>query len=349
MNFERVLKLMDAYGFHTSVAFIPYNYRRNSLAVTRMFQENSNRYSLCFHGNDHMSAEFAANDVSYLNSLLVVATKRMVKHQEFSRISCDKVMVFPQGKFSVAAMKALKANNFLAAVNSEPCPLGELSALRLVDMIQPAVVKYENFPLFLRKYVGDLTSPDIAFNLLFGKPVLIVEHHAVFRDSNRVAELVSRINSIYPKIEWSSLQTSVENSMLQRLTSCGTCHVLAYSPSGRIENSSDTTRHYSVVQKTSAQEPIDQVLLNEKSWPWTLVDGDHIHFSFDLGPQRFAEFAIVCRNDIGLTHPPRGLRYTLKAFIRRRLSEIRDNHLSTSPRLLSIAQSVRRLLLKQPG
>ncbi len=350
MNFECVLKLMDVSGFHTSIAFIPYNYRRNSSDVARMFRENSNRYSLCFHGNDHTSAEFAEKDLKHLNSLLIVAMKRMVKHQEFSRIRCDKVMVFPQGKFSVSAMKALRANNFLAAVNTEHLPLGEkFSALRIVDMIQPAVMKYGGLPLFLRKYVDDLTSPDIAFNLLFGKPVLIVEHHAVFKDFKRIAELVSRINSIDSKIEWTNLQATVEDSMLQRFTSPDDCHVLAYSPSGRIENRSDIARHYSVVQKNSTHEPIEHLLLDGKPWPWTLVDGDHIHFSFDLGPQRFAEFAIVSRNDIGLAHPPKGFQYMLKTFMRRRLSEIRDNHLSTSPRLLSVAQSVKRLLLKQPA
>ena len=53
LNFESVLGLMDEYNFHTSIAFIPHNWRRNASGITRMFRERPDRYSICFHGNDH--------------------------------------------------------------------------------------------------------------------------------------------------------------------------------------------------------------------------------------------------------------------------------------------------------
>jgi hypothetical protein len=131
LNYEGLLALMDKYDFHTSIAFIPFNYRRNSPGITRMFRERPDRLSICFHGNDHTAAEFASRNAGLLNGMLTVAEERMDVHEKKTRIHCDHVMVFPQGNFSRDAMAALKAHNFSAAVNSDPCPRGENSGFSL--------------------------------------------------------------------------------------------------------------------------------------------------------------------------------------------------------------------------
>jgi hypothetical protein len=200
LNYERLLGLMDEYNFHTSIAFIPHNRRRNSLDITRMFRERPDRFSICFHGNDHMAAEFASKDSSLLNGMLTVAEERMDEHQKKTGIQCDKVMVFPQENFSPEAMEVLKAHNFSAAVNSGPYPLGDRTGLCLSDILEPAMLKYGGFPLFLRRYVREIALQDVAFNLFFGKPVLIVEHHDIFKDPECLTQLVSRINTLAPEI-----------------------------------------------------------------------------------------------------------------------------------------------------
>ena len=82
----------------------------------------------------------------------------------------------------------------------------------------------------LRKYVREITLQDIAFNLFFGKPVLIVEHHEIFKDPKSLTELVSRIHTLAPGILWSkSAGLPVENSYLRRQTADGAVQVLAYS------------------------------------------------------------------------------------------------------------------------
>ena len=120
LNYEHLLRLMDQHNFHTCVAFIPHNYLRNSPDITQIFRERSDRFSICFHGNDHTNAEFATKDACLLNSILTVAEERMEVHQKKTGIQCDRVMVFPQGRFSLNAMKVLKSHNFSAAVNSSP-------------------------------------------------------------------------------------------------------------------------------------------------------------------------------------------------------------------------------------
>jgi hypothetical protein len=347
LNYERVLALMDEYNFHTSIAFIPHNCRRNSSGITRMFRERPDRFSICFHGNDHTEAEFASKDSGLLNGMLTVAQERMDVHQKKTGIQCDNVMVFPQGNFSRYAMAALKAHNFSAAVNSGPYPRGEDHAgLTLSEFMEPAILRYSGFALFLRKYVGEITLQDIAFNLFFGKPVLIVEHHEIFKDPESLTQLVSRINAFAPEIRWSNLQTAVEDSYLKRWTPDGTLQIRAYSSAGRIENDSKNLLRCFVEWPAQGEIPVERVLLDGVPWPDARTDDEVIRCPFDLPPEESREFSVIYRNNFGLSDANRQFPWKVKAFFRRRLSELRDNHLSKSPRLLSAAQALQRSLLK---
>jgi len=346
LNYERLLALMDECNFHTSIAFIPFNYRRNSPGIARMFRERPDRLSICFHGNDHTAAEFASKDSGLLNAMLTVAEERMDVHQKETGIQCDHVMVFPQGNFSRDAMAVLKAHNFSAAVNSGPYPRGENSGLSLLEFMEPAVLKYGGFPLFLRKYPREIASQDIAFNLFFGKPVLIVEHHEIFKDSRSLIQLVSRINALAPEIRWSNLQAAVENSYLRRWTADGTLEIRAYANAGKIENASKNILRCSVEWPVRGDIPAEKVLLDGTPWHDTQTDDKGIRLSFDVSPGGSRELSVVYQNNFGLSDANRRVPWKAKAFFRRRLSELRDNHLSKSPGLLSVAKALQRTLLK---
>jgi hypothetical protein len=346
LNYERLLALMDEYNFHTSIAFIPYNCRRNSPGTIRMFRERPDRLSICFHGNDHTAAEFASKDSGLLNAMLTVAEERMDVHQKKTGILCDHVMVFPQGNFSRDAMAALKAHNFSAAVNSGPHPRGEHPGLTLSEFIEPAILKYDGFPLFLRKYVREITLQDVAFNLFFGKPVLAVEHHDIFKDPEPLTELVTRINTLAPEIRWSNLQTAVENSYLRRWTPEGTLQVRAYSRAGQIENPSENLLRCSVEWLRCGEISVERALLDGVSWPDARTDDKVIRSSFDLAPGELRKFSVVYQNNFGLSDANRRVQWKAKAYLRRRLSEIRDNHLSKRPHLLSVAKALQKRFFK---
>jgi hypothetical protein len=346
LNYERLLALMDEYNFHTSIAFIPFNYRRNSPGIARMFRERPDRLSICFHGNDHTAAEFASKDSGLLNAMLTVAEERMDAHQKETGIVCDHVMVFPQGNFSRDAMAALQAHNFSAAVNSGPYPRGEESGLSLSDFMEPAILKYGGFPLFLRKYPREIALQDIAFNLFFGKPVLIVEHHEIFKDPQPLTQLVSRINTLAPEIRWSNLQAAVENSYLRRWTKDGTLEVRAYTNAGEIENTSKNILRCSVEWPGCGEIPVKKILLDGMPWHDTRTDDKGIRLSFDVSPGGSREFSVVYQNNFGLSDANSRVPWKAKAFFRRRLSELRDNHLSKNPGLLSVAKALQRTLLK---
>lgn len=348
LNYERLLRMMEEFNFHTSIAFIPHNYLRNSKSITQMFRDRPDRFSVCFHGNDHTAAEFGASDSRLLNSILTEAEERMRVFHSKTGILCDDVMVFPQGHFSVDAMKILQAHNFSAAVNSGPYPLGQHIPLTLSDIIQPAILKYDGFPLFLREYVGEMTPQDVAFYVFFGKPVLIMEHHEFFEDPKCLPEMVSSINRIAPDIRWSNLQTTVRNSFLVRKAAHCSLQVRAYSSSGSIANWAETPLPCYVNWPDRTEANVQQVLLDGVPSLNGHRQGAGVSLSCELPPRVTRTFALVHHNGFGLSDKNRRFRWKASAFFRRRLSEIRDNYLSKSQPLLSVAKTLQRRLWKTP-
>jgi hypothetical protein len=345
LNYEDVLRSMDAHNFHTSIAFIPHNFRRNSPDITRMFRKRADRYSICYHGNDHTGAEFAASDADLLNSMLRVAEGRMDAHHKAAGLACDKVMVFPQGNFSSTAMIVLRARNFCAAVNTGAFPRGETAALSLADVLQPAILSYGGFPLFLRKYVRKTTSQDIAFDLFFGKPLLIVEHHAIFKDPEALAELVNRANAFVPEIQWSSLRTAIENSWLGRRAEDGEMEVRIFSKTSRISNATATPQRYAVEWPERGAPDIEKIELDGAICKYARGDDGSARFPLTLAPGESRLVSVVHENKFGISDANTTFGWAAKAFMRRRLSEIRDNHLSRNPQILSLAKFLQKRLL----
>ena len=342
LDFESLLGLMDKDRFHTCIAFIPHNWRRNASRVIRIFRERPDRFSICFHGNDHTGGEFATKDAGLLNSMLTVAEERMEVHDKRSGFPCDKVMVFPQGKFSLNAMNVLKAQNFLAAVNSGAYAVGEDIRFTLAELLEPAILKYGGLPLFLRKYVRKIAPEDIAFDLFFGKPVFIVEHHEIFKDPASLTELTSRIYSRAPDIIWSNLSTAVQNAHLTRRSPDGTLEVRAYANGGTIENASDSPTRCRVEWPGPNAIPVQGILLDGVLCTDAQSDDKGVRLCFDLPAGGSRSFSIVHRNNYGSSDANNRLPYATKAFVRRRLSEFRDNHVSKSPRLLSMLKKFQK-------
>jgi hypothetical protein len=346
VNFESLLRLADRHNFHVSVAFIPHNFRRNSTRITRMCQENPVRLSICFHGNDHTEGEFASTDVAFLNTLLRVAEDRMKLHHKMTGLTCDNVMVFPQGKYSIEAMKALKSHNFYAAVGTVTHPAKQSTRLTIGELAQPAVLRYAGFPLFIRKTIMQTREPDIAFGLFFGRPVLIGGHHDIFEHPESLIEIAERINSMVPGIRWSNLETVIDNSFLTRRDPDGTRHIRAYSGTVRISNDSGSVASFAIewcgYQDTAA---IEQVLIDGVSCSAFEADDVGLRLSVGLPPGSSRTFSIV-HPKAQATARTLGVRWRARAFLRRRLSELRDNWLSKNQSVLTVAKAFQRRFLK---
>jgi len=345
LNFESLLRLMEEYNFHTTISFIPHNYRRNSARIIRMFRENPHRLSICFHGNDHTEGEFASTDSAHLNRALGIAEERMKLQAQVTGLHCDRVMVFPQDDYSVEALEVLKSRNFRAAISS-PHAVGKPIPLRIADLAQPAILRYGGVPLFIRNFIKNTHSHDLAFNLFFGRPILIGEHHDIFRHPGSLLEVVQKINSIAPGISWSNLEAVVDNSTLKRRKPDGTVQVRPYSSDVLIANDSASVERYSIEWDRSGQcSPIEQVLRDGVRLPGVEFDDTGIRVLAELPSGTSQLFSVVYRNEHTALGKP-GFMWDAHAFLRRRLSEVRDNYLSKNQHVLTAAKALQRRFLK---
>jgi hypothetical protein len=340
LNFEHLLGLMKKHNFRTTIAFIPHNFRRNSRRVTQMFRENAGHFGLCFHGNDHTGGEFASTDRALLNTVLQIAERRMELHSKTTGLECDRVMVFPQGAFSVEAMAVLRSRNFDSAVNTVSHPKQHKVRLTIAEIAQPAVLRYGGFPLFLRKNSVHTQSVDIAFNLFFGRPTFIVEHHDVFQHPERLVDVASRINAVAPAMRWSRLGDAVSNAILRRRAIDGTYQVRAYSRNVRVFNSSDLVERFLIDWKDFGPlNSVERVLREGKPCDFR-SDESGIRLSAQLAPSTAETFSVVCGN----VHPTLerlGFQRNARAFLRRRLSEVRDNYVSKNRSMMAAAKMIR--------
>ncbi len=338
--FKDLLELMDRHQFHTSIAFIPHNWRRNSPAIVRMFRERKDRLSICFHGNDHIDAEFASEDSVLLNSIVGTADYRMKAHHALTGLDCGRIMVFPQGMFSTTAMAVLKERGFTAAVNTGFQAYREQVSITLSDLIQPAVLQYAGFPLFLRDYSAQTQSAEIAFKLFFGRPAIIVEHHDIFRDPTTLLTAVARINAVAPAIEWVSVDEAVSRAYLWRTGADGTIKIRAYSRTVHLSNSSASPSDFQVEWTQNHDEEVTSSEATRQREQLDSLAVANVHLESRTS-------TVVSIGEVREARRGRlGFQRTAWGFVRRRLSEFRDNYLCRTPVVLDAAVACRKQILR---
>jgi hypothetical protein len=341
LNYRNLLAQMDRCEFASTIAFIPWNYRRTDNRVTQLFRERRDRLSLCVHGCDHTTAEFSSTDLALLNSKVQLASARMNSLERLDGLSYSKTMVFPQGRFSTGALTALKANNYLAAVNSSPSPAysSAYGPLTVADFLTPAVTRHGGFPVFVRRYPAGLEQ--FAFDLFFGKPLLAVEHHAYFKDGGaRLAEFVTRINS-FKKLQWTGLQDIMKKSYLEREISNEITACRIYTNNHVIENHAESDRTFIVTKFETGEVPIQHVLVNGVATRFVMID-NVLEFATLIPALSSTVVQVVYRNSLPHAELERGFANRSHVWAHRMLSEFRDNVLCRSGFLLAGAQALRR-------
>ncbi len=342
LHFRSLVDLMDAHDFTTSIGFIPWNFRRTGRETARLFRARPDRVSLCVHGCDHTQDEFGLPDREGLHSMVRTASDRMERHGAATGIAFDNVMVFPQGVFSIPAMEALKSNNYLAAVNWDVFPVDFQGPLEMKAFLEPAVTAFGDFPLFLRRLPEEVD--DIAMDLFWGRPALIMAHHAFFRDGHHKAvETANRINALEGGVEWRSPAEIIKRSYLSRKEPDGATGIKSYVAETVIENPAVCGKRYILTKKEPAV-PLRVTLASGKEPAYEHRNGE-LCLALDVGPHGRESVTLVYPNDCPRPGSAGGFRRAAGIRMRRYLSEIRDNHLSRNDRLLSLAVKLKDRLL----
>ncbi len=328
LEFDTLLAAMEQERFTTNLAFIPWNYRRSHPRVAELFRKHPRRLSLSIHGCDHTKREFGDTAAAPLLSKARASRARMAKHRELTGVPCDNVMVFPQGVFSTAALRAMKQAGFLAAVNSTPFPVDDPpEKLRVRDLLSPAVTRHSSLPLFIRHYPARLA--EFALDLFLGKPALMVEHHDYFRDGyHQLEAFAAQINHLSDTIYWCGLEEIARNSFLWRTDAAEIVHVRLFCDQSIVANKWPTPRFFKFSKSLDRDQLKSPAVAANGEYMTTVTSESEVCFERKLQPGE--QVAIELGAPEGALSG--GLRfgsawYRAKVFARRRLCELRDNYL----------------------
>jgi hypothetical protein len=327
VNFKELLALMERYHFATNIAFIPWNWRRSNPDVARLFRQRPEHYSLSIHGSDHVAAEFGSRNRGQLYWKTKRAVDRMSDHETSTGISHEKVMVFPQGIFSEAAMDVLKRSNFTAAVNTDVLSVDPRSpAIRISDVWDVALMRYGSFPIFTRRSPEQKIA-NFAFDILLGKPCIICSHHDFCRDRYKhLLDLVNGLNALARPLSWRSLGEVVRRSFRQRESSLGVLEIEMYATELRLENYSRQRQRYLIRRREPEPLDIKDVRADFRKLTWSFSDG-WVRFELELEGGQQATIRIQFRDMIAGSDGKENFSYRVKTRLRRYLSEVRDNYI----------------------
>ncbi|WP_271615360.1 hypothetical protein [Bradyrhizobium sp. CCBAU 51627] len=325
LDFGELLHLANKQPLATTVAFIPWNWQRTNRDTVAVFRQSSGKLSVCVHGCDHTRGEFAARSADLLDRKLKTARFRMQSLLNETALDHENVMVFPQGAFSPEAVSALKRNGFVAAVNTEVAPSGDVSnETTLVDLWSVAILRYGGFPIFTRRYI-DHGIENFAFDGLLGKPCFIAGHHDIFRDhGSELAVFLRQLASLRWKLSWRPLGNAVCRSYSIRRDG-GTIMVKMFAEQLRIENMGAMTQRIQVLKQEPQVVSLKDVTVNQEVVPHEYMGGC-LRVIVDIPPGRTADIRCVYREQPDASPDSESVSYRLGVAARRYLSELRDNY-----------------------
>lgn len=328
LEFDTLLAAMEQGRFTTNLAFIPWNYRRSHPRVADLFRKHPRRLSLSIHGCDHTKREFGDSAAAPLLSKARASRARMAKHRELTGVPCDNVMVFPQGVFSTAALRAMKQAGFLAAVNSTPFPVDDPpEKLRVRDLLSPAVTRHSSLPLFIRHYPTSLA--EFALDLFLGKPALMVEHHEYFRDGyHQLKAFAAQINHLSDATYWCGLEEIARNSFLWRTDTAEIVHVRLFCDQSVVTNNWPTPRCFKFSKSLDQDQLKPPAVAANGEYLTTVTAENELCFERMLQPgEQMAIELGTSEEAINGDLRFGSAWYRAKVFARRLLCELRDNYL----------------------
>jgi len=333
LEYEPLLRAMEQSDFATNLAFIPWNYRRSQPRVTELFRQHPHRLSLSVHGCDHTNAEFGTTQEHTLRKKARTAVERMEAHRRLTQVPFDRVMVFPGGHFSSAALKALKETNYLAAVNSTEFAVDcDPGALRLRDVLDVALMRYSNFPLFIRRYPDRIA--EFALDLFLGRPALVVAHHEYFKDGYEpIQAFAEQINRLSEGIKWCGLREVARHTAQRRLGDDGEVYVRFFSNELVVANPEPVVRRFQLLRDWDSTTALPAVILRGTQVPVQRSENGFC-LDLDLQPGEVLELKVAAaRGPVENGDAKESLGYRTKVFARRHLCEFRDNYISRGRRL----------------
>lgn len=338
LSYTGLLAEMSKHNFHTTLAFIPWNFDRSRPDVVSTIRAHPDRWSICVHGDDHNHTEFALSSsekFSERNRLedTLKVRQALARMSEFSRLTAlpyDRVWIFPYSIGPESALDILKQNGLLATVNPRIVPQGLVPPDDPLFQFRNVTLSYADFPA-IRRFGADKSLPSsfLAIESFLGNPILLYVHQDFFASGiGAFDSYADKINQINPNTVWTTLGEIVRHTYLMKRCDDGQYDIRAYSSDILISNPDPQTRTFHVEKAESFPPALDSVLVDGQPRPYkedrglvtmaVVIPGResrHVQIKYEI--PRNAEHTDISKSD-------------LQSSLLRHISDFRDLVLSRS-------------------
>ena len=188
-------------------------------------------------------------------------------------------------------MSALKHTALIEAVNNDIISAdGDPRPIRVSDVWDTAIMSYSNFALFSRRYPWEGVE-NFAFDILLGKPAIIVIHHDYCSDDYRqLVKFVKGLNGLKCSLIWDGLGEIVRRSYRYRRFR-DVIEVEMYGNEVRLDNPLGQRMRYRVRKRESEPSLIKEIRVNSAKLNWRFVN-DYVDFEIELGDNECKDVCI---------------------------------------------------------
>lgn len=328
--YKDLLGEMEKHRFHTTIAFVPWNYARSESGVASLFKNHPERFSICIHGNNHDHQEFGdlrSKSLDLQTAAIRESLNRMERFQQLTGIPYDKVMVFPHNIGSQSILQTLKTYNFLATVNASNVPMDNTIPLGQSFVLRTVTLFFAGFPS-VRRYPAYKPDPSyIAINAFLDNPLLFYCHSDLFSGGigafNTIAD---QVNSFVPDIRWSSLGDVIRHLYLVRVRDDSNHDVLSFTHHLSLDNTSDRDSVFYVRIPATGLPAIASVTIDGQPCLYQL-DDRYLNCRIGISAGRTRNLVVLFANDLHQSRTNES-RYNLRIWFLRTASDFRDIVLS---------------------
>jgi hypothetical protein len=331
LDYDGLLKEMERHHFHSTIAFIPWNYDRSQPAVASLIRSHPDSFSICVHGDNHDHKEFTdyqdkplALQVNALKQSLV----RMDRFESLTGIPYDKVMVFPHSIAPENTLAALKAYNYVATTNSWNVPMDRKKPTDLSFALRPVTLAFGDFPSITRYSVeGALPHGFMQMQQFLGNPLVFYCHQGYFsKGIGQFDQVADEVNRSEPDTRWRGLGDIAKHLYEVKLRDDSDYDVLAFTSTISLENTSDRDLTFHIQKQESDRPEIAQVNIDGRATPYRIVNGN-LNASVTVPPGSSRDVSIAYANDSKIA-PVSIARDSIVVYLLRMTSDFRDLVLS---------------------
>jgi hypothetical protein len=321
---------MEQHRFHTTIAFIPWNYDRSQPSVVALFRQHPDKLSICVHGNNHNHQEFGPFDERPLTGQVSDMKQGLARLEAFSKLTdlpYDRVMVFPHKISPEATLASLKRYNYWATANADNVPSDSTPPSDPRFELRVSTLAFGDFPS-LRRYSTEYPIPDsqLAIDAFLGNPMLFYAHEAFFaRGIGAFDAVADKVNQLQPDTKWGSLGDVVRHLYLEKLRDDGNYDVQLQSGEIQLTNAHEHSAVYFLEKDEDGTVPFT-VSVDGHSEPFEFAQGKlRLSISIPAGTSR--QISIKYQNDLVISAVDIS-KGSLRISAIRYLSDFRDNIVS---------------------